>query len=262
MQCNAKSEIKRPNSIRLLSYNIQGGIETQGYHHYLMKSWQHVLPHARKQDNLDQVARLISDYDIVALQETDAGSLRSSFMNQTEYLAKKAHFPFWFDQVNRNIGKIAQHSNGLLCRENPANVIEHKLPGLIPGRGALMARFDVLDQQLVIIVAHLALGRKTRMNQMAFISELIESEHNVILMGDFNCESDSREMKYLFNRTHMIEPEPKAHTFPSWQPKRNIDHILVSEGVDVSEVNVLRHGVSDHLPVAMNIQLKNTNIKH
>jgi len=254
MQAAAKSETEK-NSLRLLSYNIQGGIETQAYHHYLLRSWQHVLPHRRKQENLDQVANLIGDYDIVALQETDAGSLRSNFMNQTEYLAKKAHFPFWFDQINRNIGKLAQHSNGLLCRENPVEIEEHKLPGLIPGRGALMARFDIAGKPLTIIVAHLALGRQTRMHQLGFISELIQAEKNVILMGDLNCESHSKEMRYLFEKTHMSEPEPKAHTFPSWQPKRNIDHILVSEGVSVKEVTVLSHGVSDHLPVAINIHL-------
>ena len=42
--------------------------------------------------NLDKIAQLIKEFDIVALQEVDAGSLRSQFINQTEYLAKKADF--------------------------------------------------------------------------------------------------------------------------------------------------------------------------
>jgi len=254
MQTAAKLEPKQKDRLRLLSYNIQGGIETHAYRHYLMRSWQHLLPHRHKQENLDEVASLISQYDIVALQETDAGSLRTGFMNQTEYLAKKAHFPFWFDQVNRNIGKLAQHSNSLLCRTNPHRVVEHKLPGLISGRGALMARFNILDQELVVIVVHLALGRKTRMQQLKFISELIKPEKHVVLMGDLNCDSDSKEMKYLFKQTHLNESEQIEHTFPSWKPKRNIDHILVSSNIKVTKVNVLLHGASDHLPVAMDIQ--------
>jgi len=262
MQAATKSEIKNTTSLRLLSYNIQGGIETQAYHHYLMRSWQHLLPHRRKQENLDKVANLISEYDIVALQETDAGSLRTSFMNQTEYLAKKARFPFWFDQINRNIGKFAQHSNGLLCKNNPHSVVEHKLPGLIPGRGALSARFSIADQELVIVVAHLALGKQTRMRQLEFISNLIKIEKHVILMGDLNCESNSAEMRYLFDKTHLSEPTQNQHTFPSWKPKRNIDHILVSNSVKVTEVKVLTHGISDHLPVAMDIQLNNSGVKH
>ena len=262
MHSVTETDVSTKNSLRLLSYNIQGGIATQAYHHYLMKSWQHVLPHARKQDNLDKVAKLISDYDIVALQETDAGSFRSSYMNQTEYLANKAHYPFWFEQINRNMGKLAQHSNGLLCRYKPISVNEHKLPGLIPGRGALMAKFDLSGNEIAVISVHLSLGRKTRMQQIGFISELIASEKHAVLMGDMNCELDSREMKYLFSKTHMNQPERKPHTFPSWQPKRNIDHILISEGLQISNVNVLKQGVSDHLPVSIDINLIEKYTKH
>ncbi len=32
--------------LRLLSFNIQVGISTQRYHHYLTRGWQHLLPHA------------------------------------------------------------------------------------------------------------------------------------------------------------------------------------------------------------------------
>ncbi len=257
-----KTYKNKTNSLRLLSYNIQGGIATKGYHHYLMKSWQHVLPHRYKQDNLDQVAMLLNDYDIVALQETDAGSFRSSYMNQTEYLASKANFPFWFDQINRNMGKFAQHSNGLLCRYKPISIDEHKLPGLIPGRGALMARFEMSGHKIAVISVHLALSRHTRMKQIAFISELIATEEHVILMGDLNCDLDSKEMKYLFKTTHMSEPLQKPHTFPSWKPKRNIDHILTSEGMKIKETNVIHHGVSDHLPVSIELNLTDISVKH
>lgn len=263
MQAEVKLEAGRhKGSLRLLSYNIQGGIETQAYHHYFIRSWQHLLPYRRKQENLDKIASVIKDYDIVALQETDAGSLRTNFMNQTEYLAKKAHFPFWFDQVNRNMGKLAQHSNSLLCKTNPHSVVEHKLPGLIPGRGALVVRFKIDGQELVVIVAHLALGKLARMRQLKFISKLINSEEHVILMGDLNCESDSAEMQYLLGETHLSKPQQYQDTFPSWQPKRNIDHILVSHGVEVIGVSVLPRGISDHLPVAMDIQLKNNSVNH
>jgi len=262
MHSVTKSNSTQKNSLKLLSYNIQGGITTQGYHHYLMKSWQHVLPHPHKQDNLDHVAKLLAEYDIVGLQETDAGSFRSSYMNQTEYLANKAHFPYWFDQINRNMGKLAQHSNGLLSRYKPLSVTEHKLPGLIPGRGALMAKFDMVGSEIAIITVHLSLGRKTRMQQVGFLSELIQCEKNVVLMGDLNCELDSHEMKYLFKQTHINQPEQKPHTFPSWRPKRNIDHILISDGMKINEIDVLRHGVSDHLPVSIDIKLTNKNVKH
>lgn len=78
--------------LRLLSYNIQSGQETQQRRDYVTKSWQSFLPHPIKQRNLDRIARLIDDFDLVGLQEIDAGSLRSAFIDQTEYLAHRAGF--------------------------------------------------------------------------------------------------------------------------------------------------------------------------
>ena len=73
--------------LRVLSYNIEAGAGTAAYREYLTRSWRYLLPHANRQLVLDRIARVASGYDIVGLQETDAGSLRSSFLNQTEYVA-------------------------------------------------------------------------------------------------------------------------------------------------------------------------------
>lgn len=246
------------HKLRLLSYNIQGGIGTAGYHHYVTQSWKHVFPHRSKHKNLDHVAQIASDYDIVALQETDAGSMRSNFVNQAEYIAEKGDFPFWHDQVNRNMGKFAKHSNSLLSKIRPSEVIDYKLPGLIPGRGALMVRFGNKNESLVFFVVHLALSRRTRKNQLAFIGEQVQEHKHVIMMGDMNCEVDSPEMKQLFRQTHLQVPEYRPHTFPSWRPQKHIDHILVSDEVHVLDVQALNQGVSDHLPVAMEIGVPDT----
>ena len=108
--------------IRLLSYNIQVGIGSVSYSNYLTTAWKHLLPHAQIYDNLHKIARAISGFDIVALQEMDAGSMRSSFINQAEFLAEHAGFPFWHHQTNRKIGKIARHSNGVLSKFLPNEV--------------------------------------------------------------------------------------------------------------------------------------------
>lgn len=246
------------HKLRILSYNIQGGIGTAGYHHYVTQSWKHVFPHRSKRSNLDRVAQIASDYDIVGLQETDAGSLRSNFVNQAEYLAQKADFPFWHDQVNRNMGKFAQHSNSLLSKIRPSEVVDHKLPGFIPGRGALMVRFGNKNDSLVVFVVHLALSSRTRKSQLAFIGEQVQEHRHVIMMGDMNCDVDSQEMKVLFKQTHLQEPAYASHTFPSWRPRKHIDHILVSDEVHVLSVQALNQGVSDHLPIAMEIGVPET----
>ena len=207
--------------------------------------------------NLDRIADLVGDYDIVALQEVDCGSLRSGFLNQAKYLAELGRFPFVFNQSNRRIGLISQHSNALLSRYQPDRVEDLKLPGFIRGRGVLWASFGDSPDALQVFIVHLALGKPGRMRQMAFLAELIQPYPHVIIMGDLNCRSRSMEMRWLLGRTQMCEPQVAfaLRTFPSWRPKRQLDHILISSSIEVENVEVLPHTFSDHLPIAMQIAL-------
>lgn len=241
--------------LKLLSFNIQAGIASSGYHHYLTRSWKHVLPYPERLENLDRIARLASDFDFVGLQEADGGSLRSGYINQIEYLAVRAGFPFWYDQTNRNLGHFAQHSLGLLSRFLPGDITEVRLPGMIPGRGALCVRFGSGEHALLLMILHLALGRRARERQLGAVAELAQDYRHVILMGDFNCGSESDEINGLLRHTQLSEPVHGLHTFPSWRPRRNIDHILVSSSIEVRSVNVLNYTISDHLPIAMEITL-------
>ena len=241
--------------LRLLTYNIQTGIATSGYHHYLTHSWRHVLPCPQRRGNLDRIANLVRHFDVVGLQEADAGSLRSGYINLTEYLANRAEFPHWYDQTNRNFGMFAQHSMGILSRLRAAEISEHRLPGGLPGRGALMASYGQGAEHLVLLLVHLALGRRARLRQMGFIADIAREYSNVIVMGDLNCRSESPELARLIDRAGLREPTHDLHTFPSWRPIRNIDHILVSPSIQVDDVSVLNYPLSDHLPIAMEVSI-------
>jgi endonuclease/exonuclease/phosphatase family metal-dependent hydrolase len=244
-----------PQRLRLLSYNIQSGLSTHKYSQYLTRSWRHLVPVPSRMVNLDGIARILADYDLVGLQEVDAGSLRSGFVNQVKYLAAYAGFEHVFDQSNRKIGMISQHGNALLSRIRPEGITEHKLPGLIPGRGVLEVRFGGGADALHVLILHMALGRRGRLRQIEFLAELVRDCRHVILMGDLNCPSDSREMKVLLASARLCEPEPGLLTFPSWRPDRQLDHILVSPSITVEQVEVLDHVYSDHLPIAMEVRL-------
>src|SRR5690606_36155794 len=54
---------RQPRSLRLMTYNIQTGIETNDYHHYLTRSWRHFLPNADRQLNLGRISDIITEYD-------------------------------------------------------------------------------------------------------------------------------------------------------------------------------------------------------
>ncbi|HDZ58266.1 MAG TPA: EEP domain-containing protein [Pseudomonas xinjiangensis] len=243
-----------PDVLRLLSFNIQVGINTQRYHHYLTRSWQHLLPHAGRNSTLGLISRVLNDFDLVALQEVDGGSMRSGYVNQVEHLAKEGQFPYWYQQLNRNLGRFAQHSNGLLSRYAPEFLEDHKLPGMLPGRGAILTSFGQGKDSLLVVMMHLALSTRTRANQLAYIRERIADHQHVVLMGDMNTHAQD-----------LLESSPLRHsnlhtaslpgTYPSWKPARVLDHILLSGSLEIEQVDVLAHPISDHLPVSMHIRL-------
>ncbi|CAM3488162.1 endonuclease/exonuclease/phosphatase family protein [Parendozoicomonas haliclonae] len=247
-------ESRRLETLRLLSFNIQVGITTQQYGHYLTRSWQHVLPSSSRQKNLDRIARLLRSYDVVALQEADGGSLRSSFINQIEYLAHRSGFPWWYQQLNRNLGQFAQHSNGLLTRCHPELLEDHKLPGLIPGRGAIVAELGETNP-LLIVIMHLALSRRGREHQLGYIRRLIDAHEHVVLMGDMNTHAEQLLYDSPLNGAGLHNASMDVCTFPSWKPKKSLDHILLSSSLKAVSCEVLDFPQSDHLPVAVEIQL-------
>jgi len=241
--------------LRLLSYNIQAGTTTGNYREYVTHSWRQVLPNNQRIANLDAIADLVADYDIVALQEVDVGSLRSGFLNQAKYLATHASFPHWHHQGNRKVGMLAHAGNGLLSRIKPTIIEEHKLPGAIRGRGAMVVSFGTGDSALWLVVLHLALGRRARSQQFDYVADLVRDYPNVVVMGDLNTGPASRELRQFCDRAGLILPAPVIPTFPSWEPKRAIDHILVSPHMDITKIDALPVEFSDHRPLAMSLNL-------
>ncbi|MAL97400.1 endonuclease/exonuclease/phosphatase family protein [Hydrocarboniclastica marina] len=241
--------------LRLLTFNIQVGISTSSYRHYVTRSWQHFLPHRGRSDNLDSIGQLLRNYDVVALQECDGGSLRSGFVNQVQYLADASGFPYWHQQLNRNMGRFAQHSNGLLSRYRPLSVEEHKLPGLIPGRGAIVARYGSERDPLVLVLMHLALSKVAQNRQLAYIRDLIDEYEHVVLMGDMNAHAEQLLTRTPLRGTNLVPLPGVAASFPSWRPERALDHILVSPSLRIRGAEVVRFPVSDHLPIALDVAL-------
>jgi endonuclease/exonuclease/phosphatase family metal-dependent hydrolase len=244
-------------TLRLLSFNIQVGNSTLGYHHYLTRGWQHLLPHRGRGANLQRIGQILADYDLVALQEADGGSLRSSYVNQVEQLARLGAFPYWYQQLNRNLGKFAQHSNGVLSRLQPTALEDHPLPGP-PGRGAILMRFGEGSDALVVVMMHLALGAKTRALQLGYIRELIGGYRHQVLMGDMNTHANDLLERSALRDLGLLAPQV-APTFPSWRPQRCLDHILISPELTLGNVGVLPLPVSDHLPVAVEIRLPDSH---
>lgn len=238
--------------LRILSSNIQAGSRTRAYREYVTRSWSHVLPNG-KRANLDDLARLTSQFDVVGLQESDPGSLRSGFDNQGNVLAELAKFPFHSHQANRRIGRIAGSGNALLSRLEPLEMLDYVLPGRLAGRGVLIATFGSGKKSWQLAITHLSLGVKSRQLQCNFLADLFGDSRRLVLMGDFNCEADAGEMQVLYRRTRLQPPPQRINTFPSWAPTRSLDHILCA-GFDVTDYSTVIAAGSDHLAVSASLK--------
>lgn len=240
--------------IKVLTYNIQVAMSSKSIRHHVMHSWHHVFPHPQRKTNLHQIARVIGPFDIVGLQELDGGSIRSDYINQTSYLAELAKFKFVQQQTTRNLGPFAQHSKALLSRFPIVNCQHYELPSRFPGRGLTSFVIESLKAPIFVINTHLSLGRRAQEEQLAFIADLVADHIHVIVMGDLNLTPDVLKESFL-DQTNLQLATDNICTYPSWNPKKQLDYILVSPGFKVHHAGIISCDYSDHLPVFAELEL-------
>jgi endonuclease/exonuclease/phosphatase family metal-dependent hydrolase len=241
--------------LRLLSFNIQVALDTRHAGHYLTGAWRHALPHKASHSNLELIAQTMRGYDFVAIQEGDAGSLRTRFRNQIEFLAEQAGYPYHGLTVTRDLHPIARHCLGFLSRHAPASVEDLELPSPIPGRRALRVQLGADVSDLSLIVTHLSLGRRAQERQLEFLARQVAQDRPAVLLGDLNCEPQQLFSHAALQRCGLVGADAAPPTYPSWRPTRSIDHVLVTRDVRIARLEALPLALSDHLPLAAEIDL-------
>jgi len=241
--------------LRLLSYNIHVGSRPAHYGHYVTRAYRHVLPGPGMHATLDHMAELMQQHDFVAVQEADAGSLRTRFVNQIEYLAKRAGFAHTGFTITRDLKPVARHALGFLSRVAPVRTAEHALPSRIPGRRAMSVQLGPERGGLTLLIAHLSLGRPDQHRQLDYLSGLVSPQAPTILLGDLNCEARFIREHGALSRGGIWVPHATPVTFPSWRPARGLDHILATPHVQVHRLEALPHALSDHLPILAEVSV-------
>jgi endonuclease/exonuclease/phosphatase family metal-dependent hydrolase len=252
---NISPAVDRDSSrqLRILSYNIQAGIRTRRYSDYVTGSWRQLIPHHQHRDTLRDIANLVGAFDIAGLQEADAGSLRSGFIDQTRFIAEQAGFAFQYHQSNRRVANLAHAGNGLMSRWEPSGLAEHALPGAVPGRGALFSWYELPGITLLTVIVHLSLGQRARARQLGYLAELLRGHPHVMVMGDFNASPQTIAVRDFAATTRLRLLTDQCYTFPSWQPQRCIDHLFISASLQAQHVHVGAQTFSDHLPISTTI---------
>jgi endonuclease/exonuclease/phosphatase family metal-dependent hydrolase len=234
-------------SIEVVSFNIQVGLSTARHSDYLTKGWRHVTPARSVPAGLALAANALRGYDFVAVQEADAGSLRSARVNQIAYLAEQAGYAYHGHVITRDLAPVARHCLGFLSRWPTRILADHPLPGLIPGRRALHVEVRSPLGPVEIFVVHLALGRAAQRQQIEYVASLTRTDVPSLLMGDFNCDSTVLSQHPALRRAGFEIAHQSLPTFPSWSPSRAIDHIVASSHLTIESVRTLPRTHSDHL---------------
>lgn len=245
--------------IEVVSFNIQVGLNTARSSDYLTQGWRHVAPARSVPAGLAMAARAVRGYDFVAIQEADAGSLRSARVDQIAYLAEHAEYRYHGHVITRDLAPIARHSLGFLSRWPTRIIADHALPGLIPGRRALHVEIESPLGPLGIVVVHLALGRATQRKQIEYVASLTRGDVPSILMGDFNCDAAALRRHPALRRAGFVMAHQSVPTFPSWAPSRAIDHIVASSHLAISNLRTLPQLHSDHLGLVAQVSTRRSS---
>lgn len=239
--------------LKVLTYNVHCGIGTDRCY------------------DLARIERILKEEqpDLIALQEMDCGVSRSSYDDQSAYLAARL-------SMNRFYCATRRHEKGEfgMAVLSPFRVVhEHKYdisyhPKREP-RSCMRVDVEVEpDAMLHVFNCHLGLAMRERRHQRRqMLSEamLLDNDlhHPVILMGDFNDRPLSVVHREL--RRHFVDafsalgkwwgPTFKAGPFPM-----RLDHIYVSPGIRVIDCWVRRdeqtRTASDHWPLIAWIEVE------
>lgn len=235
--------------MNLLTWNIQAAIGTGRYRDYLLHAHRQLMHTRSKTTILRDIAREIAPYDLVCLQEVDLGGRRAGFCSQVDLIRSESGHAHVVVQHNRTIPGLSRHGNAILSRWPLAHVQDIKLPGRLRGRGCLIA--DVMGPvPFRAACLHLSLGAADQGLQLSTVAKALREAEAWAVMGDFNCGAHSPPLHAFCHMTGgKIAPSPPL-TFPSWRPRRDFDHIIVSERLSLDHYRAQPMILSDHLGVS------------
>jgi endonuclease/exonuclease/phosphatase family metal-dependent hydrolase len=222
------------------------------------KARDYVRPSAK---NLGLISRFLGALkpDLVGLIEVDHGSYRSGGKNQAELLAealghyhshssKYAERSFW-----RHVPVLKKQGNAFLARDRIRNETFHFFE-----RGMKRLVIELELEHVVVFLVHLALGSRTRHQQLGELYDLTKGIRKPCLVsGDFNAMWGEREIDLFLAATGLQNANSASlPTYPSNKPRRHLDFVLYGKGITIRDFQVPRVPYSDHLPLVVDFDVQ------
>lgn len=242
-----------PASLRIAVSNLQSGIgTTRGYWQYLTTGWKYWWPHDSRP--IERAAHFLreADIDLALLNEIEGGSRRSRGVDQLALLADRAQLEHRVFYPTFVLGHRVNQGNAACSRWELHWVANHPLPGSGEPRFVSEAELVLPDWACSIFITHLTLERPLREPQIRRIAELIgRDDRPTLLAGDFNISSEAELA--LLDRS-VLQRAVAAPTFPSWSPRRALDHLYFSGHFRFATAYPFdRYRFADHLPLVVEL---------
>jgi endonuclease/exonuclease/phosphatase family metal-dependent hydrolase len=237
--------------LRLVVYNIRYATGTGPAFNLPLPGAGYLRSSRRVLTGLTEFLRA-QDADIIGLIEVDTGSVRSGMVNQAEYIANSlGHYSIYeckygTASINNWLPIIRKQANAFLAAPRVEGERFHYFDS---GIKRLIIELELDD--VCVFLVHLSLKYRHRQYQLRYLHDLIEKVTKpVIVAGDFNTFWGSHEL-YLFMRAAKLRSANVrgVPTFPSKAPRVELDFVLVSEGIEVTDFRVPDLRLSDHRPV-------------
>ena len=237
--------------MRLLVYNIRYAVGAGAPSHVPVPGAGYIFGNP---GNLENITRFIKqeDPDIVGLIEVDIGSVRSGRVNQAEAIAAAlGHYSsyeckYGEESVNQYLPILRKQANAFLAGPGVTGERFHYFD---TGIKRLIIELELDD--VCIFLVHLALKYRQRQYQLRYLHDLIAKSHKpVIVTGDFNTFWGTHEI-YLFMRAAGLRSanEKNLPSFPARIPRIELDFVLVSKEIEVTNFQVPDVRFSDHRPI-------------
>jgi endonuclease/exonuclease/phosphatase family metal-dependent hydrolase len=243
--------------LRLLVYNIRYATGAGPAFHLPLPGAGYLRSNRKVLTGITEFLRAEGP-DIVGLIEVDTGSIRTGMVNQAEHIAQElGHYStyqckYGVGSINQFVPIVRKQGNAFLASPSVTGERFHYFD---TGIKRLIIELE-LDEVCVFLV-HLSLKFRQRQYQLRSLHDLIIQSHKpVIVAGDFNTFWGTHEI-YLFMRAAGLRSANTAGlpSFPARVPRIELDFILVSDEIEITDFRVPDVRFSDHRPLVCDFRV-------